>query len=170
MTIAFDPISPIEKPEQEAMLTVATAALAFNTVPLRTVSRTAAVRMSSVDDGADVLLEKFGLPAPELEFSRRTAINLGLAAAAVAPLAGFSGAAFADDGMFSVPPLPYAYDALEPHVDAATMKFRACCARRSPLPPLPLPLPVSGSRRLSRRATAHAPQTTTSTTRPTSTT
>ena len=25
--------------------------------------------------------------------------------------------------MFSVPPLPYAYDALEPHVDAATMKF-----------------------------------------------
>merc|ERR550514_2701020 len=25
--------------------------------------------------------------------------------------------------MFSLPPLPYAYDALEPHVDAATMKF-----------------------------------------------
>ena len=31
--------------------------------------------------------------------------------------------AAAEDGMFSVPPLPYAYDALEPHVDAATMKF-----------------------------------------------
>merc|ERR1719387_1389533 len=33
--------------------------------------------------------------------------------------------AVADDvgGMFSVPPLPYAYDALEPHIDAATMKF-----------------------------------------------
>ena len=25
--------------------------------------------------------------------------------------------------MFSVPPLPYAYDALEPTIDAATMKF-----------------------------------------------
>ena len=31
--------------------------------------------------------------------------------------------AAAEDGMFSVPPLPYAYDALEPHIDAATMKF-----------------------------------------------
>jgi len=53
---------------------------------------------------------------------RRRALGLGLAAAAV-PLVGFQGPAVADDGMFSVPPLPYPYDALEPHIDAATMKF-----------------------------------------------
>ena len=28
-----------------------------------------------------------------------------------------------DEGMFKLPPLPYAYDALEPHIDAETMKF-----------------------------------------------
>jgi len=33
------------------------------------------------------------------------------------------GAAQAQEGMFSLPPLPYDYGALEPHIDAATMKF-----------------------------------------------
>ena len=49
------------------------------------------------------------------------ALALGLVAAT--PLLGVPMPAAAEDGMFSVPPLPYAYDALEPHVDAATMKF-----------------------------------------------
>jgi len=44
-----------------------------------------------------------------------------MAGAAVATT--FASPAMADDGMFSVPPLPYAYDALEPTIDAATMKF-----------------------------------------------
>jgi len=33
------------------------------------------------------------------------------------------GAAQAQEGMFSLPPLPYDYGALEPYIDAATMKF-----------------------------------------------
>ncbi|MCY4062820.1 MAG: superoxide dismutase [Chloroflexi bacterium] len=32
-----------------------------------------------------------------------------------------SGLSFADDGKFQLPPLPYAEDALEPHIDARTM-------------------------------------------------
>jgi len=73
--------------------------------------------------GEERLIARFGVPTAEaLVTGRRSALGLGLAAAAV-PLLGFEGAALADEGMFSVPPLPYAYDALEPHVDAATMKF-----------------------------------------------
>jgi len=73
--------------------------------------------------GEDLLMARFGLPTVEsVVTDRRSALGLGLAAAAV-PLLGFQGAASADEGMFSVPPLPYAYDALEPHIDAATMKF-----------------------------------------------
>jgi len=74
--------------------------------------------------GEDVLFAKFGLPkGPEsLVTGRRSAVGLGLAAATL-PLFVEPFAAFAEDGMFSVPPLPYAYDALEPTIDAATMKF-----------------------------------------------
>lgn len=36
---------------------------------------------------------------------------------------GFNQAANAQDGPYSLPPLPYPYEALEPHIDAATMKF-----------------------------------------------
>jgi Fe-Mn family superoxide dismutase len=70
--------------------------------------------------GEEQLLAKFGLPSAD-SVTRRTALGLGLAA--TTPLLGFSGAAVADDAMFTLPALPYAYDALEPHVDAATMKF-----------------------------------------------
>jgi Fe-Mn family superoxide dismutase len=73
--------------------------------------------------GEEVLMTRFGLPMAEnVVTDRRSALGLGMAAAAL-PLLSFEGAAFADDGMFTVPPLPYAYDALEPHIDAATMKF-----------------------------------------------
>ena len=41
--------------------------------------------------------------------SRRSALQLGAAAMAAAPLAAFVTPAVAEDGMFSVPPLPYAY-------------------------------------------------------------
>jgi len=84
-------------------------------------ARAACPRMST--SGEDALMAKFGVPQPEsLVTGRRQALGLGVTAAAL-PLLGFEGAAVAEDGMFSVPPLPYAYDALEPHVDAATMKF-----------------------------------------------
>jgi len=72
-------------------------------------------------DDHEVLLSRFGLPTEE--FSRRNALQLGMATMASLPLASFVAPAAAADGMFSLPPLPYAYDALEPHVDAATMKF-----------------------------------------------
>ncbi len=48
--------------------------------------------------------------------TRRAALHTAAAAAAAAAAAP----ALAE---FAVPPLPYAYDALEPHIDAATMKF-----------------------------------------------
>jgi len=70
-------------------------------------------------EGEQILLQRFGLPASE-DISRRQMLALGGATAAMA-MSG--GAANADDAMFTLPPLPYAYDALEPHVDAATMKF-----------------------------------------------
>jgi len=72
--------------------------------------------------GEQQLLSRFGLPT-EQTITRRNALNLGVAAAVAAPLLGAQSPALAEDAMFSLPPLPYAYDALEPHVDAATMKF-----------------------------------------------
>ena len=76
--------------------------------------------ISMLDDGTDVLLEKFGLPKPDVLPTRRSAIGLGLTAAAAAAIPDIAAAA---DPMFTLPPLPYPYDALEPHIDAATMKF-----------------------------------------------
>merc|ERR1719379_2235382 len=55
--------------------------------------------------------------------NRRQILGTAAAAAAALPLLGNVKPALADDGMFSLPPLPYAYDALEPHIDASTMKF-----------------------------------------------
>ena len=87
----------------------------------RGVARSGPVCMAM--SGEERLMAKFGLPTPEnYVTSRRNALGLGLAASVV-PMVGLSDAAFAQDGMFSVPPLPYDYDALEPHIDAATMKF-----------------------------------------------
>jgi len=84
---------------------------------------TAAPRRASVsmtEKGEDVLMSRYGVPSCDLTVSRRSAV-LGLAA--VLPVLGMNEMAYAADGMFSVPPLPYAYDALEPTIDAATMKF-----------------------------------------------
>ena len=100
--------------------------------------------------GETELMAKFGLPRPENYVTdRRSALGIGAAAAAT-PLLGFMGPAAAADGMFSVPPLPYDYNALEPHIDAATMKFHR--ARRSGHPAATgcLCLP-------STRASAHLP-------------
>ena len=74
-------------------------------------------------DGEELLLQRYGLPSEGHTTSRRSALQLGAAAMAAAPLASFVSPAVAEDGMFSVPPLPYAYDALEPTIDAATMQF-----------------------------------------------
>jgi Fe-Mn family superoxide dismutase len=76
----------------------------------------------TADDGVDTLLSQFGLPGVDLSTGRRSAMGLGVAAFATATLGNVQPAA-AEDGMFSLPPLPYAYDALEPHIDASTMKF-----------------------------------------------
>src|SRR5581483_1812284 len=46
-------------------------------------------------------------------------ISIGKAKAQPAPAA----AAPADSGPFKLPPLPYAYDALEPHIDTKTMQI-----------------------------------------------
>ena len=50
--------------------------------------------------------------------SRRDVLKLAGSAALAAAISGVS---LADDGTFALPPLPYAQDALEPHIDARTM-------------------------------------------------
>src|ERR1039457_7027029 len=64
--------------------------------------------------------------------TRRQAIKTtALASAALATLPGAiaqpnpaaPAAAAAPSGPFTLPPLPYAYDALEPHIDAQTMQI-----------------------------------------------
>jgi Fe-Mn family superoxide dismutase len=99
-----------------AVLQPLVSSFSLNVVGPR-VQRTAPVCMAA---GEDELLRRFGLPAEEFAPSRRDI--LGLAGAAVVANA-FQGAAVAEDGMFTLPPLPYDYAALEPHIDAATMKF-----------------------------------------------
>jgi Fe-Mn family superoxide dismutase len=83
----------------------------------------AAVRMSAPVN-ADDLDELKARYMPDLvtqQPDRRAAIGLAVAAGGMSMLNALP--AFAEDGMFSVPPLPYPYDALEPTIDAATMKF-----------------------------------------------
>jgi len=63
----------------------------------------------SIDHGVQKLLSQFGLPADNHEAANVTRISL--LDNSQAP------------SMFSVPPLPYAYNALEPFIDEATMKF-----------------------------------------------
>lgn len=46
-----------------------------------------------------------------------------LAGEQTTPIATTPGTTPSDTGVIKLPPLPYAYDALEPHIDAATMKF-----------------------------------------------
>lgn len=64
---------------------------------------------------------------PEIPVSRRTAV-IALSAGAAITLAGTAGAATPapaapPSGPLSLPKLAYAYDALEPHVDARTMEI-----------------------------------------------
>jgi Fe-Mn family superoxide dismutase len=58
--------------------------------------------------------------------TRRQALQttaLVAAAAAVTPRAFAQAATAAPTGPFTLPPLPYAFDALEPHIDAKTMEI-----------------------------------------------
>jgi Fe-Mn family superoxide dismutase len=88
------------------------------------VSTAAALQLPGHVGGEAKLLARYGTPqyisscGVDLITGRRTAVGLGVAAAAATAMP-----AYAEDGMFSVPPLPYGYDALEPTIDAATMKF-----------------------------------------------
>jgi len=79
----------------------------------------AAVHMTT-PSGEDELLRRFGLPQDIVSPTRRELLGLAAGAAAISVMPG---AAQAEDGMFSLPPLPYDYGALEPTIDAATMKF-----------------------------------------------
>lgn len=102
------------------MLSLATASAALSLhAPLRTAAPAprAALRMA---DGEEELLRRFGLPKDEFAPSRRELLGL---AAGAAVMSTMPGVAQAQDGMFSLPPLPYDYNALEPHIDSATMKF-----------------------------------------------
>ncbi|KAJ1481759.1 Manganese/iron superoxide dismutase [Baffinella frigidus] len=58
-----------------------------------------------------------------LSTTRREAMFSGIFSAALAASTLFPAVAPAEGGMFSLPPLPYDYAALEPHIDEATMKF-----------------------------------------------
>src|SRR5271154_5150346 len=61
--------------------------------------------------------------APALALTVPLGMTSGVLAADVpaAPLPAFAGAF--KDGAYVLPPLPYPYDALEPHIDAETMKL-----------------------------------------------
>jgi Fe-Mn family superoxide dismutase len=95
----------------------------FTASPTNVLAKMMADQGRSTDSGVDTLHSKFGLPLEDSEMDRRSAIGLGVSAAASAALFGKVQPAAAQEGMFSLPPLPYAYDALEPHIDASTMKF-----------------------------------------------
>jgi Fe-Mn family superoxide dismutase len=56
-------------------------------------------------------------------FDRRSFVKLSLAAGAVAAAPGILKAEAAGDAAFTVPKLGYAFDALEPHIDAKTMEI-----------------------------------------------
>ena len=115
-------IKNAEPDNHHKMLSVFLASPSY-VMPMHTMPSAGSARMA-MSQGEELLLSKFGLPGPE-EYvtSRRTALGLGaVASAAMLPFMG-AAPAMAEDGMFAVPPLPYAYDALEPHIDAATMKF-----------------------------------------------
>merc|ERR1740129_1063598 len=60
-----------------------------------------------------------GFAVPNSSPSRRDAVNAGVTGALAAAL----GLAPAPAEAYELPPLPYAYDALEPSIDKATMEF-----------------------------------------------
>lgn len=70
----------------------------------------------SIDHGVQKLLSQFGLPADSHEDEAHDAARK---ASSIVLLDNGQ----PTPGMFSLPPLPYDYSALEPHIDAATMKF-----------------------------------------------
>jgi len=98
----------------------------FTASPTNTLAKTfAQMSAEKGDEGVNELFAKYGLPSEGMESNtdRRSALGLGVSAAAAATFFGNVRPVAAQEGMFSLPPLPYAYDALEPHVDSSTMKF-----------------------------------------------
>ena len=93
----------------DRMLFAASAALGFNAPSaLRPTGRTCAPAMGEAED-VQLLVSRFGPTSQEQQHSRRSALQLGAAAMGATALAGFVSPAQAADGMFSLPPLPYAY-------------------------------------------------------------
>src|SRR5439155_18111329 len=56
-----------------------------------------------------------------MKLNRREMLTVGAAAAATILLPEWGSAA--DPTMFTLPPLPFPFDALEPHIDAKTMEI-----------------------------------------------
>ena len=96
------------------MLFASAAALGFN-APMgpTSIARTSAPTMGHKED-LGLLVSRFGPTSQEQQHSRRQAIQLGAAAMGASALAGFVSPAQAADGMFSLPPLPYAYVSSSP--------------------------------------------------------
>src|ERR1041385_4614680 len=57
------------------------------------------------------------------EALKRSALLTAVAAACPTRLSAQAGAPATAPGPFKLPPLPYAFDALEPHIDARTMEI-----------------------------------------------
>ena len=89
------------------------ACFGFNMGARPTGSRVCTPTMTAADD-YNLLVSRFGSQVPSEEVSRRSALQLGAAAMAALPLASFVSPAMAADGMFSLPPLPYAYVSIAP--------------------------------------------------------
>ena len=96
------------------MLFASAAALGFNAPSaVRSMGRTCAPTMGEAED-VQLLVSRFGPTSQEQQHSRRSALQLGAAAMGATALAGFVSPAQAADGMFSLPPLPYAYVSSSP--------------------------------------------------------
>ncbi len=110
------------------------ACFGFNMGARPTGSRVCTPTMTAADD-YNLLVSRFGSQVPSEEVSRRSALQLGAAAMAALPLASFVSPAMAADGMFSLPPLPYAYVSIAPR--AAQHFLLAPFCRRSSEPCTP---------------------------------
>ena len=107
-------IAPNSDSPDHPMLFASAAALGFNAPSaMRPMGRTCAPTMGEAED-LQLLVSRFGPTSQEQQHSRRSALQLGAAAMGATALAGFVSPAQAADGMFSLPPLPYAYVSSSP--------------------------------------------------------
>ena len=109
------------------MIAIASSAFGFNLpMAMRPAARTCAPTMTEAED-YQLLVSRFGPTSQEQQHSRRSALQLGAAAMAALPLAGFVTPAVAADGMFSLPPLPYAYVRSSPNAGTSSRTPEEYC-------------------------------------------